>query len=237
MRVVIPAAGQGTRLRPLTDDRPKALVDVAGKPLLARVFDAVYSLDVSGFVVVVGYRGEAIVERFGDAYRGLPIHYVHQETRRGLGDAVLCAEGAVDGPFLVVNGDNAIDADLSPVLAHHREHGPTATLPLWTVPAAEARETGVAVVEDGRVTAVVEKPEEPASTTVMTGIGVYEPALFDACRRVDPSVRGEVELPDAIDLLVREGHRVDALAFPGWRLNVNTPSDVEAAARRFGAVE
>lgn len=234
MRAVVPAAGEGTRLRPLTADRPKALVDVAGKPLLARVFDALCPLDVTELVVVVGYRGDDVVERFGDAYEGVPVRYVDQEPRNGLADAVLRAEPAVDGTFLVVNGDNAIDADLSPVLSHHREHGPTATVPVTTVSAAEARETGVAVVEDDRVTSLVEKPDEPPSRTVMTGVWVFEPAVFDACRRVGPSGRGEVELPDAIDLLVREGHRVDAVPFPGWRSNVNTPGDVEGAARRFG---
>lgn len=234
MQAVIPAAGAGTRLRPLTADRPKALVDVAGRPLILRLLDALAPLDLDGYVVVVGYRGAQIVEAVGDAHAGRPVTYVEQSARRGLADAVLTAEPAVSGPFLVVNGDNVIDADLAPVLEHHRQSDATATIPVREVSAAEARGTGIVTVEDGRVTRAIEKPDEPPSQLAMTGCWVLEPAVFDACRRIDPAATGELELADAIDMLIRDGHRVDAVPFPGWRLNVNTPADVDVAARRLG---
>ena len=233
MKAVVPAAGEGTRLRPLTTDRPKALVDVAGKPLLARVLDAVVPLDVDEVVVVVGYRAADVVSRFGDVYDGVPVRYVRQPETDGLADAVLAAERAVGGDFLVVNGDNAIDADLGPVVDHHREHSPEATVPVTRVEPEAARETGVAVVDDGRVRSVVEKPDDPPSRWAMAGLQVFSPRIFDACRLVTPSSRGELELSAAIDLLARAGHRVDAVDLPGWRLNVNTPEDVEAATRRL----
>ena len=217
----------------LAASRPKGLVDVAGKPLLARVFDAVLPLDVEELLVVVARRDGPIADRFGSSYAGSPVRYVLQREPRGLGHAVLTVEPHVDDHFLVVNGDNAIDADLRPLLDHHREALPAATVPVEAVSPAVARETGVAVVEDGRVRAVVEKPDDPPSSFALTGVFVLSPAVFDALRLATPSERGELELPDAIDLLVRAGHDVDALEFPGWRLNVNTPADVEAAARRF----
>ena len=234
VQVVVPAAGEGTRLRPLTVDRPKALVEIGEEPLLARVFDAVAPLDVSELVVVVGYRAGDVLDRFGESYAGTPIRYVHQRERRGLGHAVGLAEPHVEGDFLVVNGDNVIDADLRPVLAHHRETGASATLPVQPVDRETARGTGVVVVEDGRVRSVVEKPDDPPSRLALAGVFVLPPATFDALRRVAPSQRGEIELPDAIDRLVEAGHHVETVEFPGWRLNVNTPADVEAAARRFG---
>ena len=218
----------------LAADRPKGLVDVAGKPLLARVFDAVVGLDVDEMIVVVARPDGAIADRFGPSYDGTPVRYVHQREPRGLGHAVLVAEPRVEDDFLVVNGDNAIDADLRPVLAHHREAGPAATVPVEPVSREVARTTGVAVVEDGRVRAVVEKADEPPSDLAMTGVYAFAPAIFDALRETPPSARGEVELSDAIDRLARTGERVDAVDFPGWRLNVNAPADVEAAARRFG---
>ena len=137
------------------------------------------------------------------------------------------------GDVLVVNGDNAIDADLGPVVDHHREHSPEATVPVTRVEPEAARETGVAVVDDGRVRSVVEKPDDPPSRWAMAGLQVFSPRIFDACRLVTPSSRGELELSAAIDLLARAGHRVDAVDLPGWRLNVNTPEDVEAATRRL----
>ena len=233
VKVVVPAAGEGTRLGPLTADRPKALVDVAGEPLLARVFDAVAPLDVPELIVVVGYRAGDVIDRFGESYGGTPIRYVHQRERRGLGHAVGLAEPHVEGDFLVVNGDNAIDADLRPVLAHHRESGASVTLPVRPVDRETARATGVVEVADGRVRSVVEKADDPPSRLALAGVFVLPPAIFDALRRVTPSERGEVELPDAVDRLVGAGHCVETVEFPGWRLNVNTPADVEAAARRF----
>lgn len=234
MRAVVPAAGEGSRLRPLTADRPKGLVEVAGKPLLARVFDAVVPLSVSELIVVVGYRAAAIVDRFGSSYAGTPVRYVHQPERRGLGHAVLTAEPHVDGDFLVVNGDNAIDADLQPVVDHHRDASPAATVPVEEVSREVARGTGVVAVEDGRVRSAVEKPAEPSSTHALTGVYVFSPAVFGALELVTPSAGGEVELTDAIDLLARAGRPVRAVEFPGWRRNVNTPADLEAAASRFG---
>jgi len=234
VQVVVPAAGEGTRMGELAADRPKALVDVAGKPLLARVFDAVVPLDVTELVVVVADPDGPIADRFGPSYDGTPVRYVHQREPRGLGHAVLTAEPHVEGDFLVVNGDNAIDADLRPVWEHHLAASPAATVPVEPVPPDVARGTGVAVVEDGRVRAVVEKPDELPAELALTGVFAFTPSVFDALRRASPSERGELELSDAIDLLARTGRRVDAVEFPGWRLNVNTPADVEVAARRFG---
>ena len=233
VQVVVPAAGEGSRMGELAANRPKGLVDVAGKPLLAHVFEAVLPLDVEELLVVVARRDGPIADRFGPSYGGTPIRYVHQPEPRGLGHAVLTAEPHVEGDFAVVNGDNAIDADLGPVLDHHREASPAATVPVEAVSPAVARETGVAVVEDGRVRAVVERPDDPPSDLALTGVFVLPPAIFDALRLATPSARGELELSDAIDLLARGGRRVDAVEFPGWRLNVNSPADVEAAADRF----
>lgn len=234
VHAVVPAAGEGTRMQPLTDDAPKGLVDVAGKPLLAWVFDAIVPLGVEELVVVIGYRGDAIVDRFGEAYRGTPLRYVRQPEPLGLGHAVSVAEPHVDGEFVVVNGDNVIDGDLSTVVDRHRVVRPAVTVPVQSVSREQARETGVVVVEDGRVRSVVEKPDDPPSLTAMTGVQVCSPAVFEALDAVEPSDRGEVELADAIDRLARTGHDVLAVEFPGWRLNVNTPEDVETAARRVG---
>lgn len=209
-------------------------MEVAGRPLLAHVFDALVPLDVSTLIVVVGYRAEDVVDRFGDVYEGVPVRYVRQDGPAGLADAVLRAEPAVDGDFVVVNGDNVIDGDLTAVLDHHRERSPAATVPVQRVSRAEARETGVVVVKDGRVRGAVEKAEEPPSRLALTGVQVFSPRIFDACGQLEPSDRGEFELTDAIDRLARTGHRVEAVAFPGWRLNVNTPEDVDLAARRLG---
>ena len=267
----MPAAGRGSRLGALTADRPKGLVPVAGEPLLAHVFRALIDTGVEELVVVIGYRGEAIVERFGDAVDGVPITYAHQRERRGLGHAVSLAEPHVDGPFLVLNGDNVLRGTPDrPVEAFRtvRERdnegsanggsgGGDATnpVPVDAVLAVEradletARETGVVSVEGAEsggsdrsgpptewpatgvaVTDVVEKPENPSTTLVTTGCYVLDPVAFRALALVEPSARGEIELADAVRLLLRAGRGVRAVGLGTERVNVNRPPDLERAA-------
>jgi dTDP-glucose pyrophosphorylase len=227
MDAVIPAAGQGTRLRPLTADRPKALVTVAGRPIIAHVFEALGAADVAQYVVVVGYRGEQIVEYFGDSYGGTPIEYVWQDQQRGLADAVLQAAPVVTDDLLVCNGDNVFSTGLDRLRDAHTGAG---TLLVETVSRAEARTTGVVVTDEhGDVRQFVEKPDDPPGTLVGSGAYAFSPAIFDACRAIEPSDRGEYELPDAVTWLVDRGETVGTLAYQGQRVNVNTPEDVDAA--------
>lgn len=234
MQGVVLAAGEGTRLRPLTTDRPKGLVTVAGRPLLAYPFDALAAAGVSEAVVVIGYRGDDIVDRFGDEYRDLSLSYVRQEPRDGLATAVLAAADRLDGPFVVANGDNVLEADLGAVVDRHRAADATATLLVQRVDPATAADTGVVDLDDdGAPVGVVEKPTAPPSTLALTGFFVFDPVVLHACRLVTPSDRGEHELADAIDLLLAADHSVELHRLDGWRVNVNTPEDVSAATDRL----
>ncbi|MFB6080674.1 MAG: sugar phosphate nucleotidyltransferase [Haloferacaceae archaeon] len=234
MHAVVPAAGEGTRLRPLTDEVPKGLVEVAGKPLLSHVFDALRGISPDGVVVVVGYRGEAIVDHYGRSYRGVPITYVEQEERRGLADAVLRAEPAVPGPFVHVNGDNVLRGDLAPLVERHRATDAAATCLVTEVDEHEARRGGVCELDDdGGVVGFVEKPADPPSTLALAGAYVLSPLVFPACRLVSPADTGEYELSDALDLLCAAGRPVEVVEFSGRRWNVNAPADVERVEARL----
>jgi len=234
VQAVVPAAGRGSRLGALTTDRPKPLVPVGGEPLLAHALDALALPDVDAFVVVVGYHGDQIRERFGDRYAGRPVEYVEQPDPRGLADALLCAEDAVDGAFLHCNADNVFGADLSRLARHRERTDADAVLLTERVSEREARETGV-LVREGSTLRVVEKPEAPPSREVQTGAFAFSPAVFDACRVVEPSDRGEFELSDAVTHLARD-ERVETLELEGgeWRVNVNTPDDIATAESRLG---
>ncbi len=235
MHGVVPAAGEGTRLRPLTEGRPKPLVEVAGRPLLAHVLDQSVELGVEGLVVIVGYEGDQVREAFGDAHRGVPVAYVEQPEPVGLADAVRRAEPHVDGDFVVMNGDNVFDADLSGLLDRHREADADATLLVDEATADEAAATGVLRFDDdGALEGVVEKPVDPPSTRVTRGCYVFSPVAFHACHLVRPSARGEHELSDAVDLLLAAGRPVETVGFEGRCVNVNTPEDLEAAAALVG---
>jgi glucose-1-phosphate thymidylyltransferase len=230
MKGVVPAAGEGTRLQPYTDDRPKGLIDIDGRPLLSHCFDTLLELGVDGLVVVVGYRGDQIVDRFGETYRGVSVAYVTQGERVGLADAVCRAEEAVEEDFVVLNGDNVLDANLMPLVDRHRATEADATLLVEDVSTDEAAKTGVLRFDDdGALAGVVEKPVDPPSTSVSRGCYAFSPAIFHACHLVRRSNRGEYELADAIDLLIRAGRQVETVPLEGRCVNVNTPADIERA--------
>lgn len=232
LRGVVPAAGEGTRLRPLTDDRPKPLVEVAARPLLAHVLDALVGLGVDEVVVVVGHRGDEVAEAFGDDHRGTPLRYARQAEPLGLADAVLAAAPHLDATFVVVHGDNVLDADLGLLVERHRVTGADATLLVDDVPEAAAAGSSVLAFDGaGRLAGVVEQPDEPPSTTVVRGAYVLEPVALDACRAIEPSGRGEYEMAAAFDRLLDGDRRVETVPLEGACVNVNRPEDVERAER------
>lgn len=247
MQAVALAAGEGTRLRPLTDDRPKPLVELDGRPLLAYVLDRLVELDPGEIVVVVGYRGEQIEARFGDAYRGVPLTYARQDERRGMAHALLCAREHLDDDFAVMDGDCVIGASLAPVLERHRRPGVDGTTLVYRASAGEVAAKALCdVTDEGRATDVtddsrvgdggrllgIEKvPDDPEPGFVAGGLHTFPPAIFEACERIDVSERGELELADAMQVLVEDGRAIHVVECPGWHVNVNAPADLERAER------
>lgn len=231
MQTVVPAAGRGSRLEPITDDRPKALVQIDGRPLLSYVFEALAPC-ASEYVVVIGYLGDRIRDRFGDAYDDTPITYVEQPSRDGLADAVRRVESVVDGDFVHLNGDNVLRGNLTDLVETHRDRNADATLLVERVSRERAKRGGVVSMTDGSVS-VVEKPEDPPSRLAVTGCFAFSTRIFEAIAAIEPSERGEYELPDAIDYLARDGGRVETVRLDGWRVNVNTEADVTRAEDRL----
>ena len=110
MQTVVLAAGQGTRMRPLTDATPKPMLRAAGRPLLEHTLDRAADAGASRFVVVVGYEADQVRDHFGDSHRGLDIDYPEQTAQRGTADAVRAAAPELeDAPFVVLNGDALYD--------------------------------------------------------------------------------------------------------------------------------
>ncbi|MEF8863321.1 MAG: UTP--glucose-1-phosphate uridylyltransferase AglF [Haloarculaceae archaeon] len=234
MKAVVLAAGEGTRLRPLTEDRPKGMVEVAEKPILTHCFEQLAELGAEEFVVVVGYMKEEIISHYGDEFEGIPITYTHQREQKGLAHALLTVEEHVDDDFMLILGDNVFRANLGDVIRRQQEDRADAAFLVEEVPMAEASRYGVCVTNDyGEITEVVEKPEAPPSNLVMTGFYTFSPAIFSACRLVQPSNRGEYEISEAVDLLIQSGRTIDALPIEGWRMDIGYPEDREAAEKRL----
>ncbi|MFB6210450.1 MAG: bifunctional sugar-1-phosphate nucleotidylyltransferase/acetyltransferase [Halobacteriales archaeon] len=220
MQTVVLAAGEGTRMRPLTSTRPKPMLPVAGKPLLARVLDSAAAAGADRFVIVVGYEAAAVREYFGDTYAGVPIEYAIQDEQAGTAHAVRMARPHLDSaPFAVINGDGMYDTqsltDLysgGPALAAYEVDNPSAY--------------GVLDIQDGAVQGVIEKPADPPSRMINAGAYVFPAAALELLD-VEPSERGEEELTDVL-AAVCASHEVRAVAVDRW-LDVGRPWELLAA--------
>jgi len=234
MDAVILAAGQGTRLRPLTDDKPKGMVEVDGKPILTHCFEQLIDLGADELYVVVGYRKQDIINHYEDEFEDVPITYTHQREQRGLAHALLTVEDDIDDDFMLMLGDNIFQANLQDVINRQQEERADAAFLVEEVPWDEASRYGVCDTNKyGEITEVIEKPEEPPSNLVMTGFYTFTPAIFHACQLVQPSNRDEYEISDAIDLLLHSGRTIDAIRMDGWRNDIGYPEDRDEAEQRL----
>jgi glucose-1-phosphate thymidylyltransferase len=148
----------------------------------------------------------------------------------------LTVEEHADEDFVLMLGDNIFQANLADVVKRQREDQADAAFLVEEVDWDEASRNGVCVTNDyGEITEVIEKPEEPPSNLVMTGFYTFTPAIFHACHLVQPSNRGEYEISEAIDLLIRSGRTIDAIRIDGWRMDIGYPEDRDEAEARLTA--
>jgi glucose-1-phosphate thymidylyltransferase len=213
---VIPVAGMGTRLRPHTHTLPKVLLHVAGKPILAHILDDLPGLGIREVVLVVGHMGELIQRYVREHYPELRVHYVEQPERLGLGHAVsLARDTAGDRPVLIILGDTIFEADLGAVLRGGRHS-------IGVKPVEDPRRFGIVERNgDGRITRMVEKPEQPTSNLAITGIYYFTHggplfAALDELQRRGLRTRGEFQLTDAMQLLVERGEVLTTFPVEGW---------------------
>ncbi len=180
MKAVVMAGGEGSRLRPLTLRRPKPMVAVVDKPVMAHILDLLKAHGITEVVVTLQYMADNIQEFFGDGSAlGMTIHYSVEESPLGTAGSVKQAEEWLDDTFLLISGDALTDFDLSQAIAFHKEKGAMATLVLKRMP--NPLEYGVVILDDqGRVQQFQEKPSwgEVFSDTVNTGIYVLDPKVL-----------------------------------------------------------
>jgi UDP-N-acetylglucosamine diphosphorylase/glucosamine-1-phosphate N-acetyltransferase len=218
MKAVILAAGEGRRLEPLTDTRPKPMLPVANRPLLEHVVESVVAAGIEEIVLVVGYKRKRIQSHFGDGDDwGIDIEYAIQRKQLGTGHAVLQAEGLVDDTFLVLNGDRIIDPSIVERAAEAEEDGETL---VGVIRTEDPSGLGVVETDGERVTGVTEKPPEHAITSEIVNAGVYrfDPGVFDVIRGTDTS--GELTITATLDRLAAGG-TVRALRYRGAWLDVS----------------
>lgn len=220
---VVLAAGEGTRLRPLTRNRPKPMLPAANRPILEHVLDALVDAGVEELVLVVGYRRQRVQEYFGADYRNIPIEYVKQAKQLGSGHALLQARDAVSGPLLVVNGDHLIEADAVSRVASAFEEG-DANAAMAVIERDDATKYGAVTLEDRDVVEIIEKPQTDEYRLINAGIYAFEASIFDAIEDT-PRSAGELALTDTIARLI-DRDRVRGVHVRGLWVDATYPWDL-----------
>lgn len=217
MKAIIPVAGAGTRLRPLTYTQPKPLIPVAGKPIIDLIVDQLMSVGIDEFVFVIGYLGEKIQLHIESKYPNLKKEFVVQQSRQGLGHAIYVAKEAIKdcGEIIIFLGDTILDVDFDKFLSS--EHS---VLGVKTV--VNPRDFGVVELgEDGFVSKVMEKPKIPKSNLAMVGLYKLKEvdALLNAIERnikKDKRTHDEIQLTDGIMDIIEEGVKIKTIKVNNW---------------------
>lgn len=225
IKIVIPMAGLGTRLRPLTWSIPKQLLNVAGKSVLDHVLNTFNTLpDPTNFelINIVGYLGDQIEAHIKNNYPHITSHYVVQEDPRGQSHAIYLARQYIKGPMLVVFADTLIETDLS-FLANNSVEAVA-----WVKPVPDPRRFGVAELgNNGYVKRLIEKPDNMQNNLALVGFYYFEDgeALISAIKeQMDRNIqtKGEFFLADAINIMLEHGLRMNTNAVDVW-LDTGTP--------------
>jgi len=271
---VVPVAGLGTRLLPATKSQPKEMLPVGGKPVVQHVVEELAAAGIERIVFVTG-RGKGAIEdhfdrdpmltaelerrgdpellaRLGFEQMGVSFSYTRQPSPRGLGDALLCADGFTGtGPFAVALGDAILGTrDGPPVIARLaaalEQHGAGCAIAVRDVPRSQTGRYGIVSTDDdggggvALVSAIVEKPDPAAapSTLAVAARYVMTPAIFAALRETPPAVNGEVELTHAIARLIAHGTPVVAVRLGDVeRHDVGTHESYAAAFLAFALTD
>lgn len=216
LRVVIPVAGAGTRLRPYTYSVPKVMVPVAGMPMLGHILDELRAYDVEEVTLIVGYLGDKVREYVTHAFP-YRFRFVEQAETLGLGHAIwLSAEGYREGgPVLVILGDTIFDADFASILRSEENW-------IGVHEVEDPRRFGVCVLDaEGRIVNMVEKPQVPPSNLAIVGIYYFsQPGLLYQCLdeviEKDIRTKGEYQLTDALQMMLERGARMRPFPIQGW---------------------
>jgi len=213
-QAVILAAGEGQRLRPFTVTKPKVMLSIAGKPILNYVVESLAQNGIRNIVLVVGYRREQVFDYLGSGEQfGVDITYVTEERQLGTAHALAQAKAVTENEFLVLPGDNLIEAD---TIAHFVAMKPEAML---VKRVDNPTRYGVVTIDNGMVKDIVEKPKEAKSNVVNTGIYVFTTKIFSF-------IEAQLDIPDVLNNMLAQGEPINAQKTEGTWLDIVYPWDI-----------
>ncbi|MBX3464098.1 MAG: NTP transferase domain-containing protein [Planctomycetes bacterium] len=223
MKGVVLAGGLGSRLYPLTKITNKHLLPVFDKPMIYYPIQCLVNAGIDDILIVTGGNSAGHflqLLRNGSDFGLKRLNYAYQEGEGGIADALKLAEHFAEGDSIcVVLGDNIIERNIKKAVADFARQGDGAKILLKEV--HDPQRFGVATIEGGKVTKIVEKPKEPETNLAVIGIYLYDPTVFEICRTLKPSNRGELEITDVNNEYIRRGNLTYEV-LQGWWTDAGT---------------
>lgn len=233
MKGIILHGGHGNRLRPLTHTGPKQLIPVANKPISQYVLEDLKNSGITQIAIILGeINPEKVKQHYSNGQKfKVKINYIHQGEPKGIAHAVsLCQAYVGKDPFVVYLGDNLLKGGIKNLVQQFNNSKQDAMILLTQV--EESQRFGVAKFdEEGKLTQLVEKPKKPPSNYALTGIYFFRSTIFKMIKKLEPSWRGELEITEAIQLLLDKGFQVGYQTVKGWWKDTGTPEDILEANR------
>jgi mannose-1-phosphate guanylyltransferase/phosphomannomutase len=226
MKAVVMAGGEGSRLRPLTLQRPKPMVPLVNKSCVVHILDLLARHGITEAVATLQYLAQHIRDSLGESYAGVDMQYAVEDVPLGTAGSVKNALSHIDDTFLVISGDALTDLDLTALVAFHKEHGSVATLALYHVP--NPLEYGVVITdEEGHVRQFQEKPSwgEVFSDTINTGVYVLNPEIFDLVPKDRPFDFSQ----DLFPKLLQQGAPIFGYVAGGYWCDIGTIQEYQRA--------
>ena len=233
MKAIVLHGGHGTRLRPLTHTGPKQLLPIANKPMSQYCIESMKETGITEIAIIVGGVGSNKVrEYYGSGEKfGVSFTYIKQDEPKGIAHAIrLCKEFVNNEKFLVFLGDNIIQRSIADFTSNFKKSEFDAMLLLCEV--NNPSRFGIAAIENNKITKILEKPKDPPSNLAVTGIYFLTPIIFDVIDNLKPSGRNELEITDALDILLEKNHNISFEMITDYWKDTGTPEDILNANRQ-----
>ncbi len=227
MKGIILHGGHGTRLRPLTHTGPKQLLPIANKPMSEFCLESIKETGITDIAIIIGGLGaNKVREYYGTGEKfGVKITYVEQDEPRGIAHAIgLCKEFIKNEKFLVFLGDNIIQRSITDFVENFKKSKFDATVLLCEVD--NPSRFGIADIKSEKITKIIEKPKVPPSNLAVTGIYLLTPKIFDIIDNLKPSWRNELEITDALDILLKKNDNISFEVITDYWKDTGTPEDI-----------
>ena len=227
MKGIILHGGHGSRLRPLTHTGPKQLLPIANKPMSEYCVEAIRDCGISEIAIIIGGIGSnKVKEYYGDGSEfNVKITYIEQDTPKGIAHAInLCKKFVGNEKFLVFLGDNIIQKSINDISKKFQSSDNDALILLCEVD--NPKQFGIADVKENKIIKIMEKPKNPPTNLAVTGIYFLTSKIFDIFSRLKPSWRNELEITDALQMMLEEKNKVSFEMITDYWKDTGTPDDI-----------